>query len=159
MKLQPFSRPSSLPKTLNTNLSHPTSTNTMPLSTPFEPSRTISLQVWPPLTQIFLSPTGVSSCPKRNSPSIYFAPPGSTPNSLPTHNLKESNFNKTPRAPQGTHVIVHEKPSQCRTWAPHGINIWYVGPALDRYQCHHIWIPSTQSERIANTLRFFPTVL
>ena len=68
-------------------------------------------------------------------------------------------LNKTHLAPPGTRVIIHEKPAQRRTWAPHGIDGWYVGPALDHYQCHRVWIPSTQSERIADTLQFFPTVL
>ena len=99
MKLQQFSRPSSLLKMLNTNLSHPTSTDTILLNMPFEPSRTISLQVWPQLTQIFFSPTGVSSCLKQNSPSIYFTPLGSTPNSLPMHNLKESLTSTRPLLP------------------------------------------------------------
>ena len=98
-KLQPFSRPSSLLNTLNTNLSHPTSTDAIPLNMPFKPSRTISLQVWPQLTKIFLSPTGVGSYPKQNSPSIYFAPPNSTPNSLPMHNLKESLTSTRPLLP------------------------------------------------------------
>ena len=31
-------------------------------------------------------------------------------------------FNHTPLAPPGTHVIVHEKPNQRCTWAPHGID-------------------------------------
>ena len=71
----------------------------MPLNAPFEPSRTISLQVWPPLSQTFLSPTGVGSYPKQNSPSIYFTHPGSTPDSLPTHNLKESSTSTRPLLP------------------------------------------------------------
>ena len=66
---------------------------------PFEPSRTIALQVWPPLTQTFLSPTGVGSYPKQNSPSIYFTHPSSTPNSLPMHNLKESLTSTRPLLP------------------------------------------------------------
>ena len=111
-KLQPFSRPSSLLKMLNTNLTHPTSTDAILLNVPFEPSRTISLQVWPPQTQIFLSPTGVSSCPKWNSPSIYFAPPGSTPNSLPTHNLKESLTSTRPLLP-------HQAPMSSYMKSPH----------------------------------------
>ena len=44
-------------------------------------------------------------------------------------------FNCTPLAPPGTRVIVHEKPTQRCTWAPHGIDGWYIGPALDQYQC------------------------
>ena len=68
-------------------------------------------------------------------------------------------FNRTPLAPPGTRVIVHEKPSQRRTWAPHGIDGWYIGPALDHYQCYRIWIPSTHAERIADTIQVFPTIL
>ena len=68
-------------------------------------------------------------------------------------------FNRTPLAPPGTRVIVHEKPTQWRTWAPHGIDGWYIGPALDHYQCYRVWIPSTHAERIADTLQFFPTIL
>jgi hypothetical protein len=40
-------------------------------------------------------------------------------------------FNKTPMAPPGTRVLVHEKPDKRGTWAPHGIDGWYVGPALE----------------------------
>ena len=68
-------------------------------------------------------------------------------------------FNRTLLAPPGTQVIVHEKPTQRRTWAPHGIDGWYIGPALDHYQCYRVWIPSTHAERIADTIQFFPTIL
>ena len=68
-------------------------------------------------------------------------------------------FNRTPLAPPDTRVIVHEKPTQWRTWAPHGIDGWYIGPALDHYQCYRVWIPSTHAERIADTIQFFPTIL
>ena len=68
-------------------------------------------------------------------------------------------FNRTPLAPPGTRVIVHEKPNQRRTWAPHGIDGWYIGPALDHYQCYRVWIPSTHAERIMDTIQFFPTLL
>ena len=66
------------------------------------------------------------------------------------------NYNKTPLAPPGTRVVVHEKPSQRRTWAVHGIDGWYVGPAMEHYQCYKIYIPSTRAERIADTVEFFP---
>ena len=68
-------------------------------------------------------------------------------------------FNRTPLAPPGARVIVHEKPTQPRTWAQHGIDGWYVGPALDHYQCYRVWIPSTHAERIVDTIQFFPTFL
>ena len=39
-------------------------------------------------------------------------------------------FTRTPLAPPGTRAIVHEKPTQRRTWAPHGVDGWYIGPAM-----------------------------
>ena len=68
-------------------------------------------------------------------------------------------FTCTPLAPPGTHVIVHEKPTQRRTWALHSINGWYIGPAMDHYQCYRVWISSTHAKRIADTIQFFPTIL
>ena len=68
-------------------------------------------------------------------------------------------FTRTPLAPPGTRVIVHEKTTQRLTWAPHGVDGWYIGPAMDHYQCYRVWIPSTHAERIADTIQFFPTIL
>ena len=68
-------------------------------------------------------------------------------------------FTCIPLAPPGTHATVHEKPTQRCTWAPHGIDGWYIGPAMDHYQCYRVWIPSTHAERIADTIQFFPTIL
>ena len=45
-------------------------------------------------------------------------------------------FNKTPLAVPGTKVLVHETPSQRRTFAPHGVEGYYVGPALEHYRCY-----------------------
>ncbi len=42
-------------------------------------------------------------------------------------------FNRTPIAPPGMRVLVHEKPSIHRTWALHAVDGWYLGPALDSY--------------------------
>ena len=42
-------------------------------------------------------------------------------------------FNRKPLAPPGTRVVVHETPNNCRTWAPHGVNGWYLGPTPDHY--------------------------
>ena len=68
-------------------------------------------------------------------------------------------FHRTPLAPPGTCVIVHEKPTQPRTWSPHGIDGWYIGPPMDHYQCYRIWIPSTHEKCIADTIQYFPTIL
>ena len=48
----------------------------------------------------------------------------------------EFGYNSTPLAPQGTRVLVHEKPSVRGTWAPHAVEGWYLGPALRHYRCY-----------------------
>jgi hypothetical protein len=65
-------------------------------------------------------------------------------------------YNKTPFAPPGTQVLVHEKSSTRRTWAPHGLDGWYIGRAPDHYRCHRVYITKTAAERIADTVEFFP---
>ena len=37
-------------------------------------------------------------------------------------------FNKSPMAPPGTRVIVHEKPDNRTSWGHHGTWGWYIGP-------------------------------
>ena len=66
------------------------------------------------------------------------------------------NFTHTPLAPPGTRIIIHEKPTIRQTWAPHGTDVWYVGPALHHYQCYRIWVPRIHAERIVDTISFFP---
>jgi hypothetical protein len=65
-------------------------------------------------------------------------------------------YNRTPLAPPGTKVLVHETPAQRSTWSPHAIDGWYLGAAPDHYRCHRTYIPATRSERIARTVEFFP---
>jgi hypothetical protein len=66
-------------------------------------------------------------------------------------------YNKTAFAPSGCKVIAHEKPSQRRTWAPHGQPGYSLGPAMRQYRCQNVYITSTASERIVDTLEFFPS--
>ena len=40
-------------------------------------------------------------------------------------------YNKTPLAPIGTKIRVHETPNQRRTWAAHGVDGWYLGVPLN----------------------------
>jgi len=65
-------------------------------------------------------------------------------------------FNRTPLAPPGTKIIIHEKPSQRPTWAPHGTDGWYIGPALNHYRCHRTYTTKTGGERISDTVHFCP---
>ena len=68
-------------------------------------------------------------------------------------------FNKTPLAPVGKKLIVHEKPQSRLAWSPHGIDGWYLGPAMHHYRCYRVWTKYTRSERIADTLTCFPTLV
>jgi hypothetical protein len=66
-------------------------------------------------------------------------------------------FNRTPIAPPGVRVIVHEKPDKRTSWSPHGVDGWYVGPALDSYRCYTVWIWDTIDRSAIDTLSWFPT--
>ena len=66
-------------------------------------------------------------------------------------------FNRTPVAPPGTRVLVHEKPTVRTTWAPHAVDGWYLGPAMHHYRCYRVWIWETSAERITDTLAWLPT--
>jgi hypothetical protein len=66
------------------------------------------------------------------------------------------NFNKTPLAPPGTKIIIHEKPQQQGSWDPHGIDGWYLGPAMEHYRCYSVYANSTHAERTSDTVEFFP---
>jgi hypothetical protein len=50
--------------------------------------------------------------------------------SAATHIFGQCDFNRAPMAPPGTRIIAHETPSRRKTWAPHGQDGWYIGPAL-----------------------------
>ena len=66
-------------------------------------------------------------------------------------------YNRTPLAPPGIRVLVHEKPTIRETWAPHAVDGWYIGPAMHHYRCFRVWIDETQAERTSDTVAWFPT--
>jgi hypothetical protein len=65
-------------------------------------------------------------------------------------------YNKTAFAPPGCKIIAHEKPGKRRTWAPHGQHVYSLGPAMHHYRCQNVYISTTASKRIVDTLEFFP---
>jgi hypothetical protein len=65
-------------------------------------------------------------------------------------------YNRTAFAPPGCKIIAHEKPGKLRTWAPHGQHGYSLGPAMHHYRCQNVYISATASERIVDTLEFFP---
>ena len=65
-------------------------------------------------------------------------------------------FNRTPLAPPGTRVLVHETPHQRSSFAPHGVDGWYIGPSMNHYRCYNCFLPSSMSTRDALTVDWFP---
>ena len=61
-------------------------------------------------------------------------------------------------APPGTRVNVHLKPSQWTSFGAHGLDSWYIGPALDHYRCYTCFNPVTNSILYPDTVEFFPVV-
>ncbi len=59
-------------------------------------------------------------------------------------------------APPGWKVLVFEDPTRRKTWDPHGVEGFHIGPALEHYRNYACYIPSTSSTRITNTVAFFP---
>jgi hypothetical protein len=57
---------------------------------------------------------------------------------------------------QDEKIIAHEKLTQRQTWAPHGKSGNSLGPAMHHYICENVYISSTASEGIIDTLEFFP---
>eukprot|EP00560_Eucampia_antarctica_P004750 CAMPEP_0197840406 /NCGR_PEP_ID=MMETSP1437-20131217/45590_1 /TAXON_ID=49252 ORGANISM="Eucampia antarctica, Strain CCMP1452" /NCGR_SAMPLE_ID=MMETSP1437 /ASSEMBLY_ACC=CAM_ASM_001096 /LENGTH=170 /DNA_ID=CAMNT_0043450015 /DNA_START=812 /DNA_END=1324 /DNA_ORIENTATION=+ len=66
-------------------------------------------------------------------------------------------FNKTPLAPPGTKVLLHENTQNRGSWSPHGTEGWYIGPSLEHYRCVKSFIPNTYSKRDCDTVEFFPS--
>jgi hypothetical protein len=76
--------------------------------------------------------------------------------SAATHFHDLVDYNNTAFAPPGCKIIAHEKPGKRRTWAPHGQHGYSLGPAMHHYRCQNVNISATASERIVDTLQFFP---
>jgi hypothetical protein len=55
----------------------------------------------------------------------------------------------------GCKVLTWDAPENRGSWADHGIEGMYIGPALNHYRSFNIWVPSTSALRIANTVWWF----
>jgi hypothetical protein len=65
-------------------------------------------------------------------------------------------FQAHPIAPIGTKVAVYEPSDQRASWSPHGIQGFYLGPALDHYRSVAVYIPNTNGIRISDQCQYFP---
>ena len=63
-------------------------------------------------------------------------------------------FNAHPFAPMGCAVQLFETPQQRKSWDPHSVDGWYIGPAMEHYRNHTIWVQSTRSERSSDNVWF-----
>ena len=63
-------------------------------------------------------------------------------------------FNATLLAPPGTKVLVHEASKERKYLDPHGVDGWYVGPAIKHYRYFRCYIQTTNTEIIAETVEF-----
>jgi hypothetical protein len=63
-------------------------------------------------------------------------------------------YNKTAFSPPGCKIIAHENPSQRLTLSPPGEPGYSLDPALYHYRCQNMYITSTASEHIVDTLEF-----
>lgn len=65
-------------------------------------------------------------------------------------------FNETPIAPAGMKILAFDGPDDRESWAPHGEEGFYVGPAFHHYRCYEVFIPKTKRSRITDTLSWHP---
>jgi hypothetical protein len=65
-------------------------------------------------------------------------------------------YNKTAFVPPGCKIVAHEKPDKRQTWAPHKQHGYSLGPAIHHYRCQNVYISTTASERIVDSLELFP---
>jgi hypothetical protein len=47
------------------------------------------------------------------------------------------------------------KAKERRTWAPHGQHGYSLGPVMHHYRCQNVYISTTSSDRIVDTLELF----
>jgi hypothetical protein len=66
---------------------------------------------------------------------------------------------QTPIAPVGTKVIIFESPEQRTSWAPHGVDGFYLSSAMSHYRCYNVFVTKTKHMRVAETLSWHPHIV
>jgi hypothetical protein len=68
-------------------------------------------------------------------------------------------FMSHPIAPAGSKVLTWDSPDTRGSWADHGTEGIYVGPALSHFRAFRIWVPQNSAMRVSATVWwFFPSV-
>ena len=58
--------------------------------------------------------------------------------------------------PPGTRVITLDPPENRLSFAPHGVEGFYVGPSMLHYRCHQIYCPHSQALRNSDSVSWLP---
>ena len=67
------------------------------------------------------------------------------------------NYQRTPLAPLGTKVIIHERPDQRKTWDKHGLPGFMVNRAEDHFRSWQVSVISTGATRVSDAIELLPT--
>jgi hypothetical protein len=62
------------------------------------------------------------------------------------------NFQQHPIAPVGAKVLTWDSSSHRGTWADHGVEAVYLGPAENHLRAFEVWVPNTSAPRVTNTV-------
>ncbi len=75
---------------------------------------------------------------------------------LSAHEAMEGSFsfNATQLAPLGTKVLIHLKPTRCKSWGYHAAKVWYLSHAANHYRCIRVIMRDTGGERITDMFHF-----
>ena len=149
MKLQKNYKISCRKKTFRFNMSHQTANVVMRPNEPSAHSRTTLSPHYALWTKTSLFSYGIHSYHKRNCVSICYADPGST------HAYRLGNSYMTSTASTHTrspHLVFVSSCMKNPASADHGVDGFYLGPALQHYRCYRGWVVKTQCERVVDTV-------
>lgn len=57
-----------------------------------------------------------------------------------------------PLGPPAMKILAYEARDDRGSWGPHGREGWYLGPSLDHYRCHRVWITASRAVRVVDTM-------
>ena len=66
-------------------------------------------------------------------------------------------YNRMLLAPPGEKALIFEVASKRVGWAPHAVNGWYLGPAMNHYRAFKFFIKSTRGVRISSNQKLIPS--
>ena len=67
------------------------------------------------------------------------------------------NFSAHPINVLGVRTVALTPADKRESWAPHGIDCFYIGAALQHYRCHRVYVPATNDIRITDSLSWHQT--